>query len=256
MHAVPPVIDTIQEFKVNSHNDQAEFGSSLGRHYQRGDEVGNEHLHGSAWEFVRNDAFDARNTFQDAVTIFRQNQFGFTVGGPVVIPKLYNGKNKTFFYGGLQEFRYRSPANNFFRVPTAANYAGDLSDIPTQIYNPFTTRADPNHPGQFIRDPFPNNQIPTNLIDQDMVKFAPGELPAAGPLVNGHNAIDTTPFSQNVQDYFHSVWTRTSARKDFVWFRYSATQQDNTSSGGRPGLTSIIGAARSTNYGTELGSHL
>jgi len=248
-YAVPPVIDTIQEFKVNSHNDQAEFGSSLGGIINVVTKSGTNSLHGSAWEYVRNDAFDARNTFQDAVTIFRQNQFGFTVGGPVVIPKLYNGRNKTFFYGGLQEFRYRSPANSFFRVPTAANYAGDLSDIPTQIYNPFTTRADPNHPGQFIRDPFPNNQIPTNLIDQNMVKFAQATLPAAGPLVNGHNAIDTTPFSQNVQDYSFRV-DQNFSEKDFVWFRYSAAQQDNTSSGGRPGLTSII-ERPGLNYGTS-----
>jgi hypothetical protein len=168
-YAVPPIIDTVQEFKVVSHNDLAEFGSSLGGIINVVTKSGTNSLHGDAFEYVRNNAFDARNTFQQDVTTFRQNEFGFTVGGPVYIPKIYNGKNKTFFYGGFQEFLYRSPANSFFRVPTDANYAGDLSDQGTQIYNPFSARPDPNKPGQFLRDPFPNNQIPGQLIDQQMV---------------------------------------------------------------------------------------
>ena len=249
-YAVPPIIDTIQEFKVNSHNDQAEFGSVLGGVINVVTKSGTNEIHGSAWEYVRNDVFDARNTFQQAVTVFRQNQFGFTVGGPVVLPKLYNGKNKTFFYGGLQEFRYRSPANSYFRVPTAANYAGNLSDIPTQIYNPWSTRVDPNNAGQFIRDPFPGNQIPQNLIDQNMVKWAQATLPAAGPILNGtNNAIDTTPFHQNVQDYTFRV-DENLGTKDFIWFRWSAAQQDNTSSGGRPALRSVI-ERPALNYGTS-----
>jgi hypothetical protein len=249
-YAVPPIIDTIQEFKVNSHNDQAEFGSSLGGIVNVVSKSGTNTVHGSAWEYLRNDAFDARNTFQQSVQVFRQNQFGFTVGGPVYIPKLYNGKNKTFFYGGLQEFRYRAPANSFFRVPTAANYAGDLGDIPTQIYNPFSTRVDPLQPGQFIRDPFPGNQIPANLIDQNMVKWAQATLPAAGPILNGtNNAIDTTPLQQNVQDYTFRVDENLGAN-DFVWFRYSAAQSDTTSSGGRPALRSVI-ERPGVNYGTS-----
>jgi hypothetical protein len=249
-YAVPPIIDTIQEFKVNSHNDQAEFGSSLGGIINVVTKSGTNELHGTAWEYVRNDAFDARNTFQQKVATFRQNQFGFAFGGPVVIPKIYNGKNKTFFYGGLQEFRYRSPANSFFRVPTEANYNGNLSDIPTQIFNPYSTRADPAHPGQFIRDPFPNNQIPGNLIDQNMVSWAKATLPAAGPPLNGlNNAIDTTPISQNVQDYTFRV-DHTIGTKDFLWFRYSAAQQDNTSSGGRPALAATT-ERPGTNYGAS-----
>jgi outer membrane receptor protein involved in Fe transport len=249
-YAVPPIIDTIQEFKVNSHNDQAEFGSVLGGVINVVTKSGTNDLHGSAWEYVRNDAFDARNTFQQSVQTFRQNQFGFALGGPVMIPKLYNGKNKTFFYGGLQEFRYRSPANSFFRVPTAANYAGNLSDIPTQIYNPFSTRPDPAHPGQFIRDPFPGNIIPSNLIDKNMVGYAQATLPAAGPILNGsNNAIDTTPLQQNVQDYTFRV-DETLGSRDFIWFRYSAAQQDNSSSGGRPALGSTT-ERPAVNYGTS-----
>jgi len=247
-YAVPPIIDTIQEFKVVSHDDQAEFGASLGGIINVVTKSGTNSLHGAAWEFVRNDAFDARNTFQEKVTPFKQNQFGFTVGGPVYIPKLYNGKNRTFFTGAFQQFLYRSPSNSFFRVPTEANYNGDLSDIPTQLYNPFTTRPDPNHPGSFIRDPFPNNQIPQNLIDPNMVAYARATLPAAGPRLNGlNNAINTTPFHQNQEEYTFRV-DQNIRQSDFIWFRYSAVAQDNTQSGGRPTL--LTSAERpGLNYG-------
>jgi len=194
-YAVPPIIDAIQEFKVNSHNDEAEFGSVLGGIINVVTKSGTNALHGTLWEYIRNDAFDARNTFQQSVTPFKQNQFGASVGGPVIIPKLYNGKNKTFFYGAFQEFLYRRASNSFFRVPTEANYAGDLSNIPTQIYNPFSTREDPAHPGSFIRQPFPNNQIPASLINPQLLLFARTTLPKAGPKLNGDsNAIDPTPY--------------------------------------------------------------
>jgi outer membrane receptor protein involved in Fe transport len=237
-YVVPPIIDAIQEFKVNSHNDQAEFGSSTGGIVNVVTKSGTNSLHGTAWEYVRNDAFDARNTFQQSVTPFKQNQFGFSLGGPAYIPKLYNGKNKTFFYGAFQQFLYRRPANSFFRVPTEANYNGDLSDIPTQIYNPFTTREDPNHPGSFIRDPFPGNRIPANLIDQGLVAFGRATLPAAGPKLNGeNNAIDPTPLHQDQREYQFRV-DQNIGQNDSIWFRFSNIDNDTTSSGGRPGLLS------------------
>lgn len=235
-YVVPPIIDSIQEFKVNSHNDQAEFGSSLGGIINVVTKSGTNSLHGTAWEYIRNDAFDARNTYQSKVTPFKQNEFGFSVGGPVMIPKLYNGRNRTFFYGAFQQFLYRTPANSFFRVPTDANYNGNLSDIPTQIYNPFTTRPDPSNPGSFIRDPFPNNQIPTSLIDQRLVAFAKATLPAAGPKLNGdNNAIDSTPFHQNQQEYTFRV-DQTLGQNNSLFFRFSNIENNTTHSGGRPGL--------------------
>jgi Carboxypeptidase regulatory-like domain len=247
-YVVPPIIDAIQEFKVVSHSDLAEFGSSTGGIVNVVTKSGTNGLHGTAWEYLRNDAFDARNTFQDKVTTFRQNQFGFSVGGPVWIPKLYNGKNRTFFYGAFQQFLYRRPSNSFFRVPTEANYNGDLSDIPTQIYNPFTTREDPAHPGNFIRDPFPNNQIPVSLFDQSFLAYAKATLPAAGPKLNGdNNAIDPTPLHQDQQEYTFRV-DQTIGRNDSAFFRYSAIENNTSSSGGRPGIT-IQHAIPGTNWG-------
>ncbi|HEY6990902.1 MAG TPA: carboxypeptidase-like regulatory domain-containing protein, partial [Bryobacteraceae bacterium] len=86
-YAVPPIVDSIEEFKVNGHTDLAEFGQALGGIVNVATKSGTNDLHGTAWEYLRNSAFNARNTFLPGVTVFRQNQFGVSAGGPVVIPK-------------------------------------------------------------------------------------------------------------------------------------------------------------------------
>jgi hypothetical protein len=249
-YAVPPIIDSIQEFKVQSHNDQAEFSGALGSIVNVVTKSGTNAVHGSAWEYLRNDAFDARNTFLAKVTPFRQNMFGGTVGGPVVLPKLYDGHNRTFFFLGYQGFRFTQSASNLFRVPTDANLAGDLSDQPRAIYNPFTTRPDPARSGSYIRDPFPGNQIPQSLIDPGMVAYARATLPS--PTFTGvadRNGLDTTPFIQSQEEYTARIDQNLGA-KDFVWFRYSGRRLDTNSSGGRQALASI-NENRSYNWSTS-----
>src|ERR1700732_2115667 len=115
-YAVPPIVDAIQEFKVVSHPDSAEFGSVLGGVVNVVTKSGTNEYHGTAWEYVRNTAFDARNTFLKKVTPFRQNQFGASFGGPVWIPKLYNGKNKTFFFVAYQGFRYTQSTDKLLKI--------------------------------------------------------------------------------------------------------------------------------------------
>jgi hypothetical protein len=228
-YAIPPIVDTIQEFKVQSHNDEAEFGGALGGIVNVQSRSGTNEYHGAVWEYIRNDALDARNTFLPNKTPFRQNMFGAAGGGPII-------KNKTFFYAGYEGFLYRTPANSFFRVPSEANLRGDLSDIPFQIYNPFSTREDPNNPGTFIRDPFPNNQIPANLINAGMVRLAKETLPA--PNLSGNaafNAIDTTPIKQDQHNYTVRV-DHVFNQSNSVWGRYSWITRDTKASGGRPAL--------------------
>src|SRR5882672_10064285 len=234
-YSVPPIVDAIQEFKVVSHADSAQFGSVLGGVINVVTKSGTNEYHGTVWEYVRNTAFDARNTFLKKVTPFRQNQFGASFGGPVWIPKLYNGKNKTFFYFAYQGFRYTQNNDSLLKVPTAAQLAGDESSFPTQIYNPFTTRPDPANPGKFMRDPFPGNQIPSNLIDPRMVAFIQAVLPPAGPLLDGSgdNAIDATPNHQTQNEYNVRI-DQNFGQKNTVFFRYSAINSLLTTSGGIP----------------------
>jgi len=134
--ALNPIMETIEEFKVQSHNDSAEVGGVMGGVINTVTKSGTNELHGNAYEIEQNDAFNARNTFLPSVAPFKGHTVGGTAGGPLRFPKIYNGKNRTFFFAGYQYNLNRSPALSYFRVPTDANLQGDLSDWPKQIYNP------------------------------------------------------------------------------------------------------------------------
>jgi hypothetical protein len=248
-YAVPPIIDAIQEFKIVSHTDSADYGSVLGGVVNVVTKSGTNTPHGTLWEYIRNDAFDASLPLTQTNPPFRQNQFGASAGGPVVIPKLYNGRNKTFFFGAYQGFRYTKPNDNLLLVPTVAQLSGNESDWPTQIYNPFSTRPDPAHPGQYIRDPFPGNQIPTNLINQAMVAYAQFVFPKGGAPIAGtqDNAIDPTPVQQTQNEWTARV-DQTIGSRNSAWFRYSFINSTTTQSGGVPGLPSTT-AIPARNWG-------
>jgi hypothetical protein len=243
-YAIAPIIDAIQEFKVVSHTDDAEYGSVLGGVVNVVTKTGTNNLHGAGWEYLRNTVFDARNYFLPTTSpkaAFHQNQFGGDLGGPVVIPKLYNGKNKTFFFGAYQGFRYSKTEDTDLLVPTAAELAGNEADNhQPQIYNPYATTVVGNG---FSRPAFPGNQIPAALIDPRMVAYAKFVFPAAGaffgtPNSNGAypaNAIDTTPLTQT-QNEFDVRGDQTFGTKDSAWFRYSFINSTVNSSGGLPNL--------------------
>jgi hypothetical protein len=97
-----PSVDAVAEFKVKTNNYSAEFGRSAGTIVSAITKSGTNGLHGDAWEFVRNNVFDANNFFSNAAGTarqpFKQNQFGFTLGGPIVLPKVFDGHNRTFFF--------------------------------------------------------------------------------------------------------------------------------------------------------------
>lgn len=248
-YTVAPIIDQIEEFKVNSHNDQAEFGGVLGGVINVVTKSGTNQLHGSAWEYLRNNDFDARNTFNPSVTPYRQNQFGVAAGGPVWIPKLYNGKNKTFFFGAYEGIRFTQSAFNYLHVPTDAELSGNLAGQ-AQAFNPFTTRPDPANPGSFIRDPFAGNQIPANLINTTLVDFIKKIRPPIQNIgIANYNAVDTTPFIQK-QDELSARIDQTLGSKDFFWFRYSGLYYNTTQSGGIPGFVSAS-TYPAQNYGAS-----
>src|SRR5271170_4098358 len=243
VYAVPPIIDEIQEFKIVSHTDSAEYGSVTGGVINVVTKSGTNSLHGSVWEYVRDDIFDAQAYFLPPGTPrtpFNQNEFGGAVGGPVWLGKLYNGKNKTFFFGAYQGFRFSQTSNTPRKVPTAAQLAGDESSWPTQIYNPFSTVPDPAHPGQYIRQPYPGNQIPSNLISSSMEAYATFVFPAAGPAfdANGDNLLDTTPETQTINQWTARI-DQQIGKNDSAWFRYSYDTSVASSSDGLPGIPNV-----------------
>jgi hypothetical protein len=246
-YAVPPIIDEIQEFKVVSHSDDAEYGSVTGGIVNVVTKSGTNDFHGSAFEYARNAAFDARPYFLPASTAkpsYSQNEFGGVVGGPVRIPKVYNGRNKTFFFGAYQGFRFLQTADTPIKVPTAAELAGDESSWPTQIYNPFSTVQ--VSPGVYSRTPYSGNQI---TPDPTMVAWAKFIFPAAGPVIDaaGDNALDPTPITQTI-DQFTARIDEKIGKNDSAWFRYSQDHSTESSSDGLPGIPNVV-TVPNANYG-------
>lgn len=191
-YIVIPNIDLIQEFKVVGQDAKAEFGGAMGGVMNMVSKSGGNSFHGATFEYVRNDAFDARNPFDVCTTArckpgegvpkkplpFRQNQFGAIITGPVI-------KNRTFFSFGYDGWRYSQPTLGLSYVPTAAEINGDFSNFKVrtnQIFNPYSTRQVGS---ALVRDPFrcdsAGNPLPVNAQNrQDQSAGSPcNKLPAA-----------------------------------------------------------------------------
>jgi len=172
-YSVP--IEAVAEFKLEISSYNAQYGRSSGGVAILSTKSGTNTIHATAWEFLRNDHLNA-NSWQNnrnnvPKALFQRNAFGANIGGPMVIPKLYHGKDKTFFFFNYEGTRQASPDQVLDTVPTAAQRAGDFSQTYDRtgrlnvIYDPLTTRADPANPGRYIRDAFPGNIIPANRIN-------------------------------------------------------------------------------------------
>jgi len=170
-----PSVEALTEFTVEASGFKAENGHASGGTLSFVSKSGTNQFHGSAFEFLRNQDFDAKGFFNSVIPIYKQNNFGVTAGGPVYLPKLYNGKNKTFFFASYEGFRNRVGAGNgsFFSVPPPAFYKGDLSQWVNgtgqlyQIYDPGSQIQLAN--GTYQRTPFANNQIPQSRFDPTIV---------------------------------------------------------------------------------------
>lgn len=171
---ISPSVDSVQEMQVNRNTYDAQFGKTSGGVVSMVTKGGGNAFHGTAFEFFRNDNLDANSWSNNRAgrtrTEFKRNQFGGNIGGPI-----WKSKN-LFFFAGYEGLRQRTPgASGFLSLPTELERAGDFSQSLNPdgslavIYNPFTTRPNPNGSG-FLRDAFPGNKIPQNLFDPVAVK--------------------------------------------------------------------------------------
>src|SRR5579864_4696942 len=255
-YAIPPIVDDIQEFKVQSHNDDASFGGVLGGVINVVTKSGTSHYHASAWEFLRNKTLDAGLIYPLLTTSqqilpnnqpgFQQNQFGVTFGGPLPIPGEH--QKKTFFFLSYEGFRNHTAAANQYITPTATQLGGDLTGIAGQIYNPYDTTGKPflcDSSGNPEPAPGPKNvqaaggtpcnKIPSTLIDQNMVHYAKKLFPAPNVTGSSVNGLDTT---KNItrQDEGGVRLDHQFSQHDYVWARYTSFRQPVTGSGGFVGI--------------------
>lgn len=194
-----PIVDAIQEFKSQGHNDLAEYGGAAGATVSVVTKSGTNQYHGAAWEFLRNQVMDSTGYFAKALAPLRQNQYGASIGGPLSIPKLYNGKNRTFFFVAWENYVYRSAVETGTLGPTAAMRAGDFSGVGNTLYDPATTTFNGT---TYSRQTFTQeynegpgntslcnghiNCIPTSRFNPISTLYE-SIIPTSGTLVNGSN---------------------------------------------------------------------
>jgi len=213
---IRPTVESIQEFKMQANLFGAEQGRNSGATVNVVTKSGTNSFHGSLFEFLRNDLLDARNFFNAKSTAvkppFRQNQFGGSLGGPVI-------RNKLFFFGDYEGLRKIQGTNTTVNtVPTAAMRQGDFRES-RPIFDPATVVAAPETASRFTRDPFPNNTIPASRMDPVMARLIQAyPLPVLPGLANNQ-------FTQPVlvQNYNHGNvrGDASPSAKDTLFARYS-----------------------------------
>ena len=232
-----PPFELISEFNVLRSSFSAQYGLAQGVvTYQTA--TGTNSLHGDGFEIIRNNFFDARGAYNATVPIDHENNYGFSVGGPVLIPHLYNGKNRTFFHFSGEWYRLNQTDTSFMSVPTAAEKAGDFSATGTTIYNPSYSHCTAN--GNVPGTPFVGNIIPSSCFSPtsaSLLQYFPNPVYNVGQ--------GTTQFANNIQSQEGVLPTRQKPWGYTIDHNISDTQSIHWTEWRDP----------QSSYGTETGAH-
>jgi hypothetical protein len=247
-YSVKPPVDAIQEFKVETNNYSAELGRSAGAVLNATIKSGTNQFHGTAWEFLRNDALDAKNYFENGLKKgeYRLNQFGASLGGPI-------RRDKTFFFMDYEGTRIRQAIPYVSTVPTDSERSSGYTNLSAlltqggsltdnlgrsfalgQVFDPSTTRpvtagtVDPVTglsavSTGFVREPFPNNMLPANRLDQNAIKLL--NLFPAPNNPGLFNNFASNPVLNNNTDQFDVRVDQNFSSKDSIFGR--VTYVDN-----------------------------
>ena len=275
-----PSVDAIQEFSIQSSNYSAEFGQAGGGVFNVTMRSGTNQFHGTAYDYLVNEALNAGTPFTYGSTpahpnelarpVARRNDYGFTVGGPVWIPHVYNGHDKTFFFFNFEQFRETQIINNqYITVPTQAYRNGDFSALLTKnqlgvdpLGNPIMEGAiyDPTSDqivnGQRVRTAFPNNKIPIKSFDPVAAKIL-AMIPPPTLATSVSNGLYPYPSQRVTTIPALKVDQSIGARQkiSFYWSATGTESQFSPSLGQSDGLPAPITAARGTfihTYTTRL----
>jgi hypothetical protein len=230
-YVIFPSAEALQEFKVQTGVYPAEFGRGATQ-INVSTKGGGNQFHGSMYEFLRNEKLDAKNYLfigaQRPKDPFKWNQFGFVLNGPVVIPKLFNGRNKLFFMTNYEWFRQRRSVIGNFTLPTDAQRSGDFTGItPNGIYDP-NSKAVVN--GVVTGTLFPGNRIPSSRfhpISQRLLAYYPSPNSPGSGAANNHVISRALPINKD-QFIQRFDWVESSRSN---WFgRYSKSDENQLNS--------------------------
>jgi hypothetical protein len=221
-----PSIDALQEFKVESGIFQAEYGRAIAQ-INVSTKSGTNALHGAAFEFLRNSEMDAKNFFDrgnQPIPPFKRNQFGVTVGGPVI-------KNRIFFLFSYEGLRERKALTSTGVLPNAQQRAGDFSNLTTQIIDPLSRVVQNN---QLVSStPFPGNRLPSNRIHPLSARILSDFYPL--PNVNAPNNFINNEGRRTDGDQYHGRVDFQESSNSNWFFRYSQADDPQY----LPSLTSV-----------------
>jgi len=269
-----PSVDAIQETAIQTSNYAAEYGQVGGGMFNVTMRSGTNQFHGSAYDYFVNEVFNAGNPFVTGSPLgnprarARRNDYGFTLGGPVDIPKVYNGRDKTFFFFNWEQFREATKINNQLQtIPIAAYRTGNFSSailpnarvvgtdplgnqmLEGMIYDPTTNATAAN--GQVYRTQFPGNIIPLTRFDPVAAKIQALFPQTSGPSPNAFTNNYLNPYDSNRITGIPSVkidqTVGSKGRLSFFWQRTkTANPNGNTIFGGSDGLPDPLTTALGT----------
>ncbi len=201
-----PTPDALSEFRVLTDSFGAEYGRAGGGVILAVTKSGTNQFHGGAWEYIRNDAFDANVKLSPPGShkaLLRQDQFGGDIGGPVLLPK-YNGRNRTFFFVAYEGFRRHQESLTTTFVPTQAERNGDFSAVSTPLTDPNTGL------------PFFDNQIPNGMLDSVAANYDTAFVPLPN---QGGNELQYLQPGPTTENQLIIKADQTFGSKDRMWFR-------------------------------------
>ena len=241
-----PSVDAVSEFRLQTGALSAAYGGGLTAVANFNIKSGTNKLHGTAYDYVTNTVLNANsfdnNAYGTARAPFKQNSFGAAVGGPLWVPKIYNGKNRSFWFFSWESDRKRNGmASGFRSLPTAGEKQGNFSDVPLPIYDPHTTANLGN--GVYSRTPFPGNIIPSTEISKvsaSILKLAPIPDPTLPGLIRNILGITNQPIFN--LDTFSGKFDQTITDKHKLSFYISSNERMRYNGAGK-GYLPVPGSA-------------
>jgi hypothetical protein len=264
-----PSVEAITEFSVETNGFKPEFGQAGGGAITFASKSGTNQFQGSVYNFLRNDALDEKGFFESTKGIYRQNNFGASLGGPVKIPNMYDGRNRTFFFAAYEGFMNRQASNALtLSVPTPEMYDGDFSNWVNSsgrmlvIYDPATTRPNPNGTG-FIRDPFPGNRIPADrfsavakqylaLARSAVVPNRPGLVPGTFGYVSNNYLSPGGTTQERTNKFSVKVDHALSSAHRLAYLFNRTTNRTEPGASGAAGLPAPFNTFQATSFDGDL----